>query len=155
MEATPAKRAVADIGFTLIELMLVVAFSALLAAVAIPSYNSYVDRSQNSQGLTDILSIALAVKQWETSLGVFPNTLAEAGLDGRRDPWGNPYVYVNVVGNPGASRKDKNLHPINTDFDLYSKGKDGESVSALTAKPSRDDLIRASNGGFVGVAEDY
>ena len=52
-------------------------------------------------------------------------------------------------------RKDKNLVPINTDFDLYSLGKDGLSAGPLTAKDSRDDIVRANNGAFIGRAEDY
>jgi general secretion pathway protein G len=34
-------------------------------------------------------------------------------------------------------------------------GKDGASVSPLTAKASRDDIVRANNGGFIGLAEDF
>lgn len=52
-------------------------------------------------------------------------------------------------------RKDKNLHPINSDYDLYSVGHDGESVEPLTAKKSHDDIIRANNGDFIGYAENY
>ena len=39
-------------------------------------------------------------------------------------------------------------------FDLYSKGKDGASVSPLTAKMSRDDIVRAYNGKYIGLAAD-
>lgn len=52
----------------------------------------------------------------------------------------------------GDVRKDRNLVPINSDFDLYSVGRDGESVGALTAKKSHDDVIRANDGSFVGLA---
>jgi len=45
--------------------------------------------------------------------------------------------------------------PLNTDYDLYSQGPDGQSVSPLTAAKSRDDIIRANNGDFIGTAEDY
>jgi general secretion pathway protein G len=44
---------------------------------------------------------------------------------------------------------------LNSDYDLYSMGEDGESVPPLTAKQSRDDIIRANNGGFIGLAADY
>jgi len=72
------------------------------------------------------------------------------------DPWGNPYQYLRVTGsNRGALRKDRFLVPINSDFDLYSMGPDGETVLALTAKAARDDIIRANDGGYVGVAEGY
>jgi general secretion pathway protein G len=85
-----------------------------------------------------------------------PNTLAQAGLDGRLDPWGNPYIYLNIANaNPGEVRRDKNLNPVNTDFDLYSMGRDGETNTAFTAKKARDDVVRANNGGFLGLAEDY
>jgi general secretion pathway protein G len=59
-----------------------------------------------------------------------------------------------VKGN-GKKRKDRNLVPLNSDYDLYSQGPDGNSVSPLTAAASQDDIIRANNGGFVGKAEDY
>jgi general secretion pathway protein G len=69
-------------------------------------------------------------------------------------------------GNPGASahggdsimaavRKDRFLAPINTDFDLYSMGPDGESRPQLNAAPSRDDIVRAANGSYYGVAEGF
>jgi general secretion pathway protein G len=52
-------------------------------------------------------------------------------------------------------RKDRNLVPINTDFDLYSVGPDGDSQAPLTAAASRDDIVRANDGRFIGKAEDY
>jgi len=45
--------------------------------------------------------------------------------------------------------------PINSDYDLYSKGPDGLSLKPLTAAPSRDDIVRANNGSFIGIAADY
>jgi general secretion pathway protein G len=55
----------------------------------------------------------------------------------------------------GQPRKDHFLHPINSDFDLYSMGKDGDSVAPLTAQKSRDDIIRANDGGYYGVASNF
>lgn len=75
------------------------------------------------------------------------------------DPWGNPYQYLNIAngGNRirGRVRKDRNLVPLNTDFDIYSMGPDGESRPPLTARHSWDDIVRASNGSFIGIASDY
>jgi general secretion pathway protein G len=56
---------------------------------------------------------------------------------------------------PGGARKDRRLVPINSDYDLYSVGKDGQSSPPLTAGQSQDDIIRASDGGFVGPASTY
>ena len=53
------------------------------------------------------------------------------------------------------ARKDRNLVPINSDFDFFSMGKDRRSTAALTAQHSRDDIIRASDGGFIGLGADY
>ncbi|MDR4480167.1 MAG: prepilin-type N-terminal cleavage/methylation domain-containing protein [Nitrospira sp.] len=55
----------------------------------------------------------------------------------------------------GKPRKERFLHPINSDYDLYSMGKDGESVEPLTAKKSQDDVIRANDGSFVGLAAEF
>ncbi len=66
-------------------------------------------------------------------------------------------AYAAAGGNAskGKPRKDRFLHPINSDYDLYSMGKDGESVEPLTAKKSHDDVIRANDGGFVGLAVEF
>jgi general secretion pathway protein G len=45
--------------------------------------------------------------------------------------------------------------PINTDYDLYSMGKDEASTAPLTARASLDDIVRANNGGFIGLAHKY
>ena len=58
-------------------------------------------------------------------------------------------------GSAGKPRKDRFLHPINSDYDLYSMGKDGESVEPLTAQKSHDDVIRANDGSFVGLAIEF
>lgn len=58
-------------------------------------------------------------------------------------------------GSAGRPRKDRFLHPINSDYDLYSMGKDGESLEPLTAKKSHDDVIRANDGSFVGLAVEF
>ncbi len=55
----------------------------------------------------------------------------------------------------GGARKDRHLHPISSDFDIYSMGKDGDSVKPLTAKKSHDDVIRASDGGYYGLAKNF
>ena len=60
-----------------------------------------------------------------------------------------------TVKGKGKMRKDRFLVPINSDYDLYSMGEGGTSVPPLTAKSSRDDIIRANDGQFVGLAEKY
>jgi general secretion pathway protein G len=55
----------------------------------------------------------------------------------------------------GGARKDRHLHPISSDFDLYSMGQDKDSVKPLTAQKSHDDIIRASDGGYYGLARNF
>jgi general secretion pathway protein G len=55
----------------------------------------------------------------------------------------------------GQPRKDHFLHPINSDFDLHSMGKDGDSVAPLTAQKSHDDVIRANDGSYYGLASKF
>ena len=56
--------------------------------------------------------------------------------------------------NPKAKR-DRNLWPLNTDYDLYSLGADGKTSRLLSSPESQDDIIRANNGQFIGLASDY
>lgn len=144
-------------GFTIVELMLGVAIMAVLAGIAYPSYQNYQERVRITQAVVDIQGISAAVQAFQADNRDYPASLAEVGKAGMLDPWGNAYQYTNLwdaKGN-GKARKNKNLVPINSDFDLYSMGKDGASQSPLTAKASRDDIVRANDGRFVGLASDY
>jgi general secretion pathway protein G len=146
-----------EAGYTMIELMVVVVVGALLAAVAVPGYTLIVERANMTSAIADIGQIQLAVARFRLNIGRLPTTLAEAGQDTLTDPWGNPYQYLNIEAGAGLGdvRKDRNLVPINSDYDLYSMGKDGRSAPALTSKMSRDDIVRANNGGYVGLVENY
>jgi len=142
-------------GVTLLELAAVLAIIGLLAAFAVPAFQGYVERTRVARTVSDIGSISLQLYRWQLNTRTFPATLAEAGLGGT-DPWGNPYAYTRVEGTPeNQLRKDHNLHPINTDFDLYSMGADGDSRRPLTAQVSQDDVVRANNGTYIGLAKNY
>ena len=67
-------------GFTLIELMIVVAIIAILAAIAIPAYQDYVIRSQVSEGATLADGMKTAVAEYYSNYGVYPSRNASAGL---------------------------------------------------------------------------
>lgn len=148
-------------GFTLIELLLVMAILATLAALAIPSYSDYIQRAKIARAIVEIRTISNQITIHQNPNGEFPDTLAELGLTGLKDPWGNPYQYQLLAGKPDkgpgkvSPRKDKSLHPLNSDFDLYSMGADGQTKLPLTAQVSKDDVIRANNGDFIGLAERY
>jgi general secretion pathway protein G len=144
-------------GFTIIEMMLGIAILAVLAGIAYPSYQSYTERVRVTQAIVDIQGISASVQAYERDNREYPADLNEIGKAGMKDPWGNAYRYTNLAAAKGVgkARKNKNLVPINSDFDLYSMGKDGASAGPLTAKASRDDIVRANDGRFVGLASDY
>jgi general secretion pathway protein G len=143
--------------FTLVELLLAMAAVAVLAAIGIPSYSSYVDRVKVAQAEVDIVQIEGAIVQYQADKRSLPNALTDLNNVNLTDPWGNPYQYLNlgVNGAKSQARKDESLVPINSDYDLYSMGKDGLSVPPLTAKPSQDDVVRGRNGDFVGLAANF
>jgi len=143
-------------GFTLIELCIVVAIIGVLAAIAIPSMFHYIHKARVARTISELQSIEKSLVNHNLSSGQFPASLDAVGYGDLTDCWGNPYQYTPVAGNPvGALRKDKFLVPVNTDFDLYSMGKDGKSQTPFPAKASRDDVVRANNGGYFGLVEYY
>ena len=135
---------------------MVVGLIAILAAVALPAYNRYRDRARSFEAVQHIAAMAAAIKTYWQDARAYPATLADVQMAGATDPWGRPYVYYNVEANgKGGARKDHALNPLNTDFDLYSVGPDGKTKMQISQKDSLDDLIRASDGAFTGVAADF
>lgn len=143
------------LGFTIIEILLAVGLVGVLAAIALPSYRSYIARAEMAQVILDMKAIDILLQGYEGEYGRLPDTLEEVGWT-KPDKWGNPYYYLNMEGaTTGQKRKDRSLHPLNSDYDLYSAGPDGRTTTPLTARISQDDIIRANNGAFIGIAKDY
>jgi general secretion pathway protein G len=141
-------------GFTLVEIALVVAIIATLAAIGIPTYVGYVEKARVIRCIAEIEGLSTSVDLYEQEKGALPDTLPDAGQPVLDDPWGNPYEYLPVTA-VGKARKDKFLVPLNSDYDLYSVGKDGKSAPPLTAQASRDDVVRANDGAYIGLAANY
>ena len=165
-------------GFTLLEVMVVVVILGILAALVVPKIISRPDEARVIAAKQDIASVMQALKLYRLDNQRYPTT--EQGLQALsarpvtapvplnwkaggyverlpKDPWGNPYQYLSFTGlkGKGPMRKDKNLVPVNSLYDLYSMGPDGLSVPPFTAKKSHDDIVLANDGGYIGRAEDY
>jgi general secretion pathway protein G len=152
--ASPAAR---RRGFTLIEVCIGIAIFAILSVIATTMYQSSQNSAKVARAEGDIMTIATAIGRYNTVNNQVPPDLATIGMDTLVDPWGNPYVYQSFVGlaGKGQMRKDKNLNPINTQYDLYSMGADGQSKMPLTAKVSQDDVILAFDGNYIGLASNF
>ncbi len=87
-------------GFTLIELMIVVAIIGILAAIAIPAYQDYTIRAQVSEGLNLSGGAKVAVTEFYQDRGVFPTTNLLAGIEAAANIRGK-YVNDVLVGAAG------------------------------------------------------
>ena len=150
-------------GLTLIELMIVVLIIATLAGIATPSYVRFIKAARNGDVVKEIRMIERNIELYKEFYGEYPETLDMIG-DVPKDPWGNEYLYLKIEGTPdkgpdkvtpGDMRHDHGTVPVNNDYDLYSMGADGDTKKPFTAKQSKDDIVRANNGEYVGLVSNY
>jgi general secretion pathway protein G len=144
-------------GFTLVELLVVIAMLGTLSGIAIPAYSRYIDKARITKATAEIIDLQKAIMLYEIEHDTLPDSLDDIGRGNLLDPWGNAYQYLNfaTVKGKGKMRKDRWLVPINDLYDLYSMGKDGMTATPLTAAVSHDDIVRANNGRYIGLASEF
>jgi general secretion pathway protein G len=138
-------------------MVMVCAVVVLLAVVSLPIYRNIIENTRTSRAIADVQAISIMIDNYRLSFGRYPDTLADLQTALPADPWGTAYQYINyanIVG-PDPRRTDQFGVPLNINYDLYSMGPDRSSSPPITDAVSRDDIIRANEGRFVGAASHY
>lgn len=143
-----------DKGFTMIELLVVLAIIGALAAVGISSFVGFRDNAKSARAMGEMKDIEREIIAYVLEKGTFPaeaTWLADINRQGLNDPWGRPYIYKPFT----ATEMRYMTVDLNSDFDLYSKGADGLTALDVNDPKSRDDIIRATDGGFLNLAHKF
>lgn len=156
----PVAPALGRAGLTLIELISVLVILGILASMATRQVSEVRHQAQVARAIGDIRAIQTDLTTIEVSGQPLPGSLNEIGRGGMVDPWGEPYVYFPFPPTqggapPAGSRRDRFLVPINSTYDLYSKGRDRATNITLTSPSGRDDIVRGNDGGFIGLGSRF
>lgn len=111
-----AKRRGSDKGFTLVELIVVVAVLGILVAIVVPALLTAIDRSRQRRSMADMVNLAKANGMYQVDAGRYVNALAALSpaymqVVPGNDGWGNPFQYA-----PAGNQRS---------YELRSLGKDG------------------------------
>jgi type II secretion system protein G len=146
-------------GFTLVELLVVVAILAILAAILLPKFLGYADKAREAQTMKDIRSMCTVVEAFTATDGDYP----EASLDtdnprsiasimqskgvnwtgdatGKTDPWGNPYYYdvvddyycIASAGKDGTLNTSDDICNIGGKVSKKASGLNGNAIPSAT-----------------------
>lgn len=146
-------------GYTLIELAMVLLVAALIAGTVTPVYLHIINNKRIDLAVSELTSMQKDIDRYRRKNLHYPDTLAELYPSIPVDPWGSPYQYLGInnikATQSGLSRTDAQFKKLNGDYDLFSAGANGSSMSIITAEVSKDDVIRGHNGNYVGLANEY
>ena len=136
-------------GYTLVELIVITAILGVLVLIGMPAYKAYINSTRNVAAASDIRTIEKSITSYllDNNKTVPAATLSDMGIESMVDPWKRPYVYK------GSAVLEDSIVGLllNTDYDLYSLGQDGDSAAAKGNPVNADDIARSNDGGYVGV----
>lgn len=140
----------------MIELLIALAIIGILLSFATYLTQEHQERLKNVQAISDVRLLSDEVQIFRVASDRMPTSISELPDGGKLDPWGHAYQFLDIEGNPGSSAiRTSGGTALNTDFDLYSMGKDGATSASLGASNSQDDLVRGRNGKYIGLGKEY
>jgi len=135
-------------GFTLVELLIVIAILGILAAIAVVNVMQALDRGRQSRTMADMRNLASAIQAYDSDVGRLPADGLTA--DQLVEVVGRNGLFQNVVANDGW-RHPFVYHAAGGSYSLESYGKDGldgpEDISAATRFEFENDILIV-DGGF-------
>ncbi|MGK0262968.1 MAG: hypothetical protein ACI8UD_001615, partial [Planctomycetota bacterium] len=109
------------------------------------------------QEVSDAVAVAVEpvdYTQLQTKIGRLVSIVERAMIEQTVMTNGNFSLFTGVPTET-TRRRDRYMFPLNTDYDLFSLGPDHETAASLGESVGMDDVIRANNGGFFGLASNY
>lgn len=142
-------------GFTLIELMIVVAIVALLAAVAMPSYQSYIRKSRRSDAFIALSNIQMAQERWRGNHTAYAAALTDLGLPASSE---RGFYAISLAGSPdGTGSPSAAGYSAIADGSGSTQAADSSGCSRLTVTVSGalsptyyGSLVSGQNGIYYG-----
>lgn len=130
-------------GFTLIELMIVVAIVGILAAIALPAYQDYTRRAKVTEGMSLASGAKTAATEFFSSQGTWPNSNASAGLDTTIQ--GGSVTGLTLTGNASAGTItvsfDTDVAPAGSNTLIYVGSETNGAINWTCNTGSLDDTV--------------
>jgi general secretion pathway protein G len=142
-------------GFTLAESLIAMALLAFGADAIVGGISGQLERTRIERAKQEIGQIESAIEGYRSRHHELPGSLTDLGSAAPLDPWGHLYEYVNFDASGTVGQRNYDGLPVNSEYDLYSRGPDGRTDADLWSETARDDVVRARDGSFVGSGADF
>jgi len=142
-------------GFTLVEGLFATALLAIGVDAVVAQISTQLEQARVERARQEITRIARVIEAYRALHHDLPGSLTDLGQDVPLDPWGHAYEYVNFDARGTVGQRTFDSLPVNSEYDLYSRGADGRTDANLRSERARDDIVRARDGTYVGTASNF